>query len=375
MSGGHAWLPPSGADAWVECAVWPHMNAAFPETEPIPASQEGDTAHVVLREYLTTGRMPETGFSVPPHGLQVTTEMQQGAELFRDALPREVTSDARWWVEEQLPPGRRIHPQFNYGTPDTAAFQWPNLWILDYKYGHDPVEVFENWQGINYAALLMDLLGIDGVTDQQMHVHLVIVQPRASHRDGPVRRWKVSGANIRAHINKLHLAAERALGPQPLARTGPHCKYCPGRHACQTFEKVAQAAMDVAFGTDPHILTPHQVGLQLRFLKRAEAAIKARVTGLEEQAIALKRQGQTVPFFRMGAGAGKTVWLRPYEEIKALGEAMQVKLTKDALVTPLQAIAAGLAPDMVESFSQAIPGSMQLMEDDGSNARRVFGKD
>lgn len=372
MSGGHAWLPPSGAAAWVECAVWPHMNAAFPETEPTPASQEGDTAHAVLREYLTTGCMPEVGFTIA-HGLTVTPEMQQGAEMFRDALPS-TTSAARWWIEEQLPPGRRVN-EFNYGTPDTAVFEWPNLWILDYKFGHDPVEAFENWQCINYAALMLDLLGINGMTDQQLHVHIIVVQPRASHRDGPVRRWKVSAANIRAHINRLHMGAERALAPQPLARTGPHCKYCPGRHTCQTFEKVAQASMDVAYGTDPHVLTPHQVGLQLRFLKRAEAAIKARITGLEEQAISLQRQGQGVPFFKMGTGQGKTVWVRPYEEVKALGEAMQVKLTKDALVTPLQAITAGLSTEMVEMFSQAIPGSMQLMEDDGSTARRVFGKD
>jgi hypothetical protein len=268
-----------------------------------------------------------------------------------------------------------VHDEYNHGTPDVGCFEWPNLWIPDYKFGHDPVEVFENWQCINYAALLMDQLGIDGVADQQLHIHIIVVQPRASHRDGPVRRWDVKGSDLRGHINRLHGAAEKALGAQPLARTGPHCKYCPGRHACQTFEKVSQAAMDVAYGKDPHVLTPHQVGLQLRFLKRAEAAIKARISGLEEQAMSLQRHGQGVPFFRMAPGQGKTVWARPYEEVKALGDAMQVKLTKDALITPLQAIAAGLSTDMVEMFSQAIPGSLQLTEDDGSAARRVFGKD
>lgn len=367
----HAFLPPSGADAWEPCAVWPHMNQLFPELEPSVKSLEGDAAHYVLAQHLHGNIMAEGAQT--PNGQIVTGEMLDGAQLFVDALGS--TTGLQVWVEQRFH-GKRVHAEHNWGTPDVATFAWPWLRVYDYKFGHEVHEVYEHRQLINYAALIMDTLGIDGRSDQQLQVELVIVQPRAHHKDGPVRRWLVGPAsNLRGHINQLHAAAERAVAPldQRLAKVGPHCAHCPGRVACQTNNAVAQTAAEVSKGTDLLEMTPHQVGLQLRFLERAAAILNSRITGLQEQAMGLYRRGQAVPFYTMESGQSKKVWTADYGTVKALGEAMQVPLTKPALITPLQAIQAGLTEDMVAQFSTSIPGAAKLKPDDGSKARRAFG--
>lgn len=366
----HAFLPPSGAAAWVECSVWPHMNARYPEAETSIKSAEGTAAHWVLQVLQQSGRAVPEG-TLAPNGVAVTGEMIDGAQLAVDHI--KVPPGAQVWVENRFS-GTRVHPTLNWGTPDLAWLLWPKLQIYDYKFGHELVEAFENWQGINYAALIMDTLGIDGRTDQQLEVSITVIQPRAHHKDGAVRTWNVGPAsNLRAYVNQLAGAAAKVTGEQPVAKVGSHCLYCPGRHACRTLEVVAQNSCDVAYGMAPVELSAHEAGLQLRFLERAAKALEARITGLKEQATSLAKGGQRVPFYTMESGPPRKVWTADHATVEAVGQAMGIPLTKPALITPLQAMEKGMSTEMVMQFARDVPGAAKLVPDDGSKARRAFG--
>lgn len=355
---------------WRVCAMWPTMNVSFPETEPSPASLEGTAAHWVLQQVLTTGRYPAEA-SPTPFGLVVTEEMLEGAEIFMQVV--EPLRGQTLYVEQKVT-NDAIHAFDNGGTPDVWTFENMLLDVVDYKFGHEFVEVFENWQLLNYTALLLRHLNINGLTDQMIRVRHTIVQPRSYTAAGPVRSHVyASAADLRAHFNILRGAAEAATRPEPVATVNPGCDYCPGRHACTTLQRSAQRAADQSGHFSPVELPPLALGNELRMLKRAAAALDARITGLEQQAISLWHKGQIVPHTMIERGAGRRVWGKTHAEVAALGSMFGKDLTKPGLVTPAQAEKLGIPSEVVKPFTITPGGSVKLVLDDGSKARKVFG--
>src|ERR1700761_538980 len=110
----HSFLPPSGAAEWSLCALWPTMNAKYPESNSTSA-EEGTAAHWVMAEMLA-GRTPAED-TLTPNGQTVTSEMLEGAEMVRDTIKTQIDwSNAVVHVEEtvKMP---IIHADC-FGTPD-----------------------------------------------------------------------------------------------------------------------------------------------------------------------------------------------------------------------------------------------------------------
>lgn len=370
---GHAYLPPSSADCWGACALWPTMNQRYPEAGDDPAAAEGIAAHWVNVEALY-GRTPAEGTRAP-NGVAVTDEMLDGAELWVDTVgPLPMVGDAR--VEQTLR-GQRVHDSLNWGTPDLwglwGAPTGPVLRVLDYKFGHGYVGAFENLQLVNYAALVLDEMGVDGHSDQTLEVELTVVQPRNFHPSGPVRTWRVGKAsNLRGYVNKLRAAADRATMPDPQGTVGPQCKHCPGRHACEALQRNSLAAVDYAGGSASIDLPPAALGAELRTVRRALALLEARATGLEAQALAVIKRGENVPHWSVEQGKGRERWARPLPEVVAIGAAMGFELGKPDAVTPNQARKLGMPPELVAAFAEVPTGAVKLVPDDGSKARAAF---
>ncbi len=367
----HAYLPPHGADKWRYCAVWPLMNAQYPELVPSPASAEGTAAHWAAGE-LWHRRPVDVGHAAP-NGVRVDDEMLDAAELYcrtvHGAEPSDV-SDTRW--ETQIH-GNRVHPTHNWGTPDAWRYNYV-LRVWDFKYGHRYVPAFENWQLVNYAALLLDFLSIDGIRDQTLDVELTIVQPRNHHRDGPVRTWKLRAAELRPYVNELRNAADRALQTERTATPGNHCDECPGRHVCPALANAGGWAIDHAVAAAvPLELPPQAVGRELTALRRAHRLLEARMTGLEEHALALLRQGKRLPGWMVEHGAGRERWNRPIGEIVMLGELTGVSLSKPGVMTPNQARTAGVPESVVKAYSERPAGAAKLVPEDASALRQAFG--
>ena len=119
----------------------------------------------------------------------------------------------------------------NEGTVDCFLFDRTggDLYLWDYKFGYLVVEAFENWQVINYTAGIVELFNIDGIEDQNITVHLRIVQPCAHHVDGPIRTWSVKLSDLRAYFNVLKSNAAIAMSNDSVIRSGSHCVYCTAR--------------------------------------------------------------------------------------------------------------------------------------------------
>lgn len=386
----HAFLAPSSAFRWVVCALSASLEAAYPETEANPSSLEGTAAHVVVQHVLQ-GLPVDIGWQAP-NGVAVTQEMLEGADLVRDDVA--ATLGPQWaqhLVIERPVQIPRVHPTHNWGTPDYRAWSMlPDgrlcLHVWDFKFGHGIVEAAENWQLIDYVAGLLDEKGIDGIKDQHVVVDMVVIQPRAYHRDGPVRRWRVLASDLRAYINRLANAAGVACGPNPKATPDPvACEDCTGRGHCEALQREGfrAAAKGQQYGALD--LSPHALGLELRTLKRAQALLDARVTGLEAQAVATLKAGQLVPFWAMESVPGRLAWNKPVSEIFALGDMLGLDLQKEPEpITPTQAKAAAKAKakaqgldgktyeGLIDAYAARPPGAVKLTADDGSKARLTF---
>jgi len=377
----HAFLAPSSAHRWVRCSAAPSLEAQFPDMGDKEAAALGTAAHWCM-EILLDSRVVVVG-TTAPNGVVVTREMIEAAEIIRDDVVE--TLGPSWFklaeVEKRVDIPR-VSPTHNWGTPDVKAWFTPyRLYLWDFKFGHDHVEVFENWQLIDYAAGCLSeanarraAAGNPAINETEIEIVMRVAQPRSYHRDGPVREWKVTADQLRDHIHKLSMAADEATGPTPTAKPDPvACEHCSARHACVALQKAVYCGMGIVERAQACEMVPAALGLEARMLEDISQLIEARKTGLQEQILSLFRRGVAVPHWSLRPGQSRTVWNKPDAEIIALGQMMGVDLAKPAeAVTPVQSKAKGLDPEMAKMYSFTPQGALKLVPDDGSDARRVF---
>jgi len=362
----HAFLPPSSAHCWVPCTAWPTMNAAYPETEEREDAREGVAVH--WASLIMWGTVKEG--DVAPNGVVLTDEMLETVDIAIDVFrPFKDEADAgkrTLFVEDTVASGA-IHHR-NWGTPDLWTVADGVLDLFDLKYGHEFVEVVDNWQLTNYAALILG----GGVRADRVNFH--VIQPRAYSPLGPVRRFSYTVSELQPRFKRLRDAAREAMSTEAKAVPGPHCKHCNGRHACKALEAAAMSAIEQASDVLPLELPPQALGIELRMLKQAQTLLDARITGLEQQALSLMRTGQRVPHFMIEQSPGREVWTRPIEEVKLLGDLFGVPLQKPALITPNQARKAGIRPEVIDAYVDRPKTTIKIVPATDEKARRVFGR-
>lgn len=370
MTTDHAFLAPSSAHRWVRCPASPDMEAQYPEQGDQEAARLGTAAHWVMEQFLTGNVMVEIG-AVTPNGVMVTQEMLEGAELIFNDVARRLRPRTKLCVEQRVAIPT-VHAQ-NWGTPDVHAWDSHDLYIWDYKFGHEQVEVFENWQLMDYAAGCIHASDIELAL---IKVTMIVVQPRAYHKGGPVRAWERSALELNPYIHTLAMAADEATSASlpPRAKPTPDgCKHCTARHACMALQRAAYQGVALAETAQASELPPDALGLEMRLLTEASKLIEARLSGLETQALALMRQAVTVPHWVLRPGTSRTVWNKPDDEILALGAMMGLDLAKPKeAITPAQATKAGLDATLTAAYSFKPQGAMKLTLDDGSDARHTF---
>src|SRR5260221_5284756 len=146
------WIPrPSKLDLTVRCPGSLQLQA---RVAPLPTTfeqAEGTGAHIVALKHANgAGAEWPLGrkFEVDGHNLEVDDDMIDGAELYRG----------------EAQPGGRFEDPVAIPDVHSACQGTPDYWrvimepflrllkIIDYKYGHRYVEVFECYQVIAYAA-------------------------------------------------------------------------------------------------------------------------------------------------------------------------------------------------------------------------------
>jgi Protein of unknown function (DUF2800) len=377
MSGTHARFAPSAFHLTVPCPGSVALQEKVPAQPETDEEAEGTAAHWIATE-AASGRVHPIGHKFTLDGREWTVDLDMfgGARMFAHAC-----GGAGGTLRVEEPVGMaRFHPTDCWGRPD--AFRYfastqpgePNvLRIPEYKYGHRFVEVFENLQMIGYAEGVIELLRLD---DQNLTVQFIIVQPRAYHREGPVRMWKVAASELRPLMNKIIAAIDLAQQPDPPTETGTHCLDCKARANCKTLQYAVANVVDFS-GSAEIVNLPHEaMGQELRILADARQRLEARYTGLAQQVESLMRNGMAVPFWKLEPGRANLAWKADttVEEVAGLGELLGVELRKPAaLITPTQATALGIDGAVISQYAERPTPGLSLKPDSTTAARKIFG--
>lgn len=426
MSTGHSPLAPSSAHRWQPCPGSVPLEAAYPELEESPEAAEGTAAHHAGSEELL-GRPVRVG-DLAPNGVVLTDDMVDGASLWvNDALtvclehglPLEhlqveqrvempriysgpvpcpdchgigVIPYTRGQTAESFEQGEYDCETCNatgkvsgvaYGTPDTWLYaeQAGTVYLWDFKYGHGTVEHVGNWQMICYMCGILDLLGIDGRNDQLLWCDMRIVQPRAHHRDGKVRSWRVRASDLRGYFNKLNAAAHEALSAHPHTMSGPHCLHCKAAAHCGTLKRATWSAADYLGAAVAEELDADSAGYEMQLLEHIQELVKARLRARGADLEARLKRGERVADWTLEPTYGRTTWRDgEAETVLMLGDMMGVDLRKAAApITPLQAKQLGkkngVDMSVIDEYSHTPRTGIKLARDTNllNRARAGFG--
>lgn len=344
------------------------MRAMFPdapEEADSEVTEDGTACHWLASE-IWEQRFPAEG-SLAPNGRVLTDEMFEAVDMYHTMLrawPNGIVA-----VCEKYVPIPRILQGFG-GTPDAWAYDptTRTLYIADLKFGFRFVEVWDNLQLICYACGLMDLLGLNW---NDTNIVFVIVQPRARHREGPMRYWRTTSAVIASFVVMLSVSASAPTRYVP----NPGCRDCPGRHVCVAYQNAAMGALEVAYGGGAvHELDAAALGTELRLLKDAAKKLEGRISGLEVQAESILRAGKGVPGWNLSATYARETWRDGTEGlVLTLAEKyFNVTVAKPPkLITPNQARKV-LPTGIVAMFAHKPSTGARLTKQDPYEARKAF---
>lgn len=298
MRGHETLFRPSSASLWRTCSLSPHMAAAFPESSD-EASAEGTMAHAVAAATVDPLRPMPAG---------ADADMLRAARTWSETIGEVPAASVEVWMSGD-------EPDFS-GTADHATRDV----VADFKFGRAPVEVFDNPQLLAYAELL---------DPTPRPLELVIVQPRAAHPDGPVRRHSLTTPEVAAHFADARAARERARA-DPRATPGAHCLHCPGRAHCRGLRTDALRDLEVLNGPD-----------LAETLARARAQmemVKGLVSGIEAETESRLSRGERVGNWEMVPGRALTRWnVTPEEAIAAVALDTGKNIGRIEVCTPTQA--------------------------------------
>ncbi len=274
----HAILGASSAERWMNCAASVALIAAYYASGGKPSNsrfaQEGTAAHNLGELCLRTDVAPAFFLG------QFMTTMGELLEVEPDEWPDEIANpyfeidddmvdavtvytttiaeiDAKLKEEYGVEPIHFLEEQFTlerlypglFGTNDYSMLVVrKRLIVIDYKHGRGKVvEVKDNPQ-LLYYALGAIFKVCKTAADLPEFIDIYIVQPRAAHRDGPVRKDTYTLAQLQGFAKELVAKAKITEIPDQKPIPGSWCQFCNANGTtCMAPAEKAMELLEMSF--------------------------------------------------------------------------------------------------------------------------------
>lgn len=311
----HSRIGASTCERWWNCPGSVALVATIPPQPSSPYAKEGTNAHLLaewcLRNEAEAINTVGNTIITNDGEFQVTDEMAEAVQMYLDTIRFDMETYGLKIKDIKIE--HRFHlvhiDKDAYGTNDcNLPVFLDKVVVYDYKHGQGvAVDAEENKQLMYYA------LGAAELGDYTT-IEVVIVQPRAIHRDGPIRRWTLTIEDLRSFGNELRVKIAETRTDNALLNAGPWCKktFCPAMAVCPAIKGSVSKAAGLAFGDvikpilpAPDTLKPQELTRILQGMPLIEAWLTSVWAYAEQKA----NNGETIPGFKVVKGReGNRKW-------------------------------------------------------------------
>ena len=320
----HSKYGASGAHRWTACPGSVAATAMLPET-PSSYAQEGTACHAVAALCLTQNQDAIEYVGRTIDGLEIEEEHAIAVQVYLDAIRKSPTvwRDVIAIFDAKFGKGEIIEVKRSNGRPNLQLAFYA-LGVI-YELQRLPLEK-RNGIMIEYKFHIKELhpqffgtadyvyLGSRKLKDIKF-VELVIVQPRAWHKDGPVRRVRYPIEEIIAVGEELLTAVRRCEEPNPALIPGSHCKFCRAAGTCPALRNHSLAEAQLSFSDDVEMTlmgaTPHPTSLtpqQLSNVLFAAEKLETWLDAVRAYAHASAEKGK-IPGWKLVAKQARRKWV------------------------------------------------------------------
>jgi len=337
----HARLGCSSAYRWMACPGSVAFEAQFPETTSA-AAEEGTIAHE-LHEIALLLDVDAIDVLDLVEGSSV--EMAEQVQISLDYVREELAErpGAKILIEQRLDPGASIDREDLWGTADVVILdpKRAEIVVIDLKFGMTVVDAGTTPQLPLYALGAWRLAYETNGSFPVRALRMVIAQPRAPHRDGPIRSVVRTPEEVDDFAIEVRAAAARTDDPNAPLVAGDHCGFCRAAGACPAFAEHALRAAEAEFADlDPDApihepLTPERISELLHEAER----VKAWARAVEAYALRIAQDGIRLPGWNLIRKRGRRAWVDPDAALASLLETYGVDpdvLAPRALKSPRQ---------------------------------------
>jgi len=323
----HSVYGPSGSKRWIACPASIQMQDAMPKQEETYNffAEEGTAAHELAADCLIEEVKAEAKLGkIYNKEFEVDQAMATQVNKYLDYVNGAVTWDARLDVELRVSLEHIADGVF--GTADAVIHADDYLEVIDLKYGRGiVVEPQDNTQLMLYASGVLKKHHYD---DEQK-VKLTIVQPRAPHKDGPVRSTIVTVAQIKdlERICTRAIMQSKEENP-PFGPTDEGCRWCAANPVCTHYANYVLESMQLEWSEFAE--TPRNFNLleansmdssHLANVLKHSKSITSWLSGLADYATNQLTQGKEVPGYKLVYGRSIRRWKNSSEAENILLEA------------------------------------------------------
>ncbi|HET7111709.1 MAG TPA: DUF2800 domain-containing protein [Gemmatimonadales bacterium] len=319
----HAALGASSADRWMNCPASVRLQEGVPGDGANDYSREGTTAHAVLEMALKRNCEPHFWIDTMVEGVLVTEEMADAVatciEVVRETQREH--PDAVLDIERRFSLAALNPPAEMFGTSD-VVLRLPaarRLVVIDYKHGQGHAVAAKGNPQLRYYGLGATLAVERDIGPGRIDsIELVIVQPRAVHADGIIRRETIAYDELVAFSEDLLAAAHTALDPASEPVAGPWCRFCRAQAICPAQRAMVAVTAQTDFTDEvrpplPETLTPAMLVRVLEARPVIESWLKAVVQYAEGELSA----GRDVPGYKLVAKRAMRKWIEDEKAIEA----------------------------------------------------------
>ena len=320
---------------------------------------EGNAADWLIQQVFTGQHLLEELVDrKAPNGVYITEEMADNLQEYLDWIvgKGEIERDCSYQGQTWEVRGRADHVYYDGYT----------LYVSDFKYGWKIVDVVENWTLISHAIGWMLQ---NSVVPKQIEFR--IYQPRPYHPEGTVRSYYINADHLQERYQQISHTLDN-LNDQ--LQTSKHCYRCPSMAICPAAQQAGMNAIDVAYKAFDSEPTNDQVEFLLEETKKAMETLKQNLNAYEDLAFNRLKSGQVFKNYQIQQDLGRETWCDNVTP-EVLEMMTGVDVSKRTLVTPNQAIKAGLDKDFVKSLTTRPNKGVKLVRANANEqASKLFNK-